>query len=192
MSLPERCSGGETGRMLGKRVWSQDPRGHRENEGARASRVPKHWERGNQLWSMSSGGGSHSVCCKPRTMAWWGSHSPCGGPAKVRTMATLLLPPGGLAWVWTAVACRVWCTQKCLLKVYWREGAMIFHLQGWRVGHCHFYFHPLKAWKPLGNKSHIEQPQTAYTEPGPLARGIAAPPRWRYPRISTAAPPPED
>ena len=33
----------------------------------------------------------------------------------------------------------------------------------------YFYFHPLKQQvRPLGNKSHIEQPKAAYTEPGPL------------------------
>ena len=46
------------------------------------------------------------------------------------------------------------------------EGIVIFNFWGWRLRYSHFYFdHLERLWKPLGNKSHMQQPDIAYTEP---------------------------
>jgi len=124
-------------------------------------------------------------------------HSPCGGPAKGQKLGDpLCLPPprGGSVRACTAGVCRVWHKQKGrwlipegLLK---REDHSLSTL-GLEIGLGYFYFHPLKRCRKLsGNKSHIEQPEAAYTEPGPLARGGATLPRKRHLRISAVGPSP--
>ena len=61
----------------------------------------------------------------------------------------------------------------------------IFQLWGCTSRSAYFYFHSLRRM-PSGNKSHRQE--IAYTDPGPLARGSATPPRQRHLRISTTGP----
>lgn len=70
--------------------------------------------------------------------------------------------------------------------VYWREVTVIFQLQGWWSRHGLFYFcPPERHGKPSGNKTHLEQPEVAYTETGSLAKRGAALLRQRHLIIST-------
>ena len=86
---------------------------------------------------------------------------------------------------------RLTQTKVKTLSVYQRERTMIFWLWGWRW-HNNFYFDPLeRCRKPSGNKSHTEQWERAYTEPGPLASSSATPSPTKTPENQHSSPLPQ-
>ena len=68
-----------------------------------------------------------------------------------------------------------------------KKGNLNLSALGLEIRPSHFYPHHIKrSRKPSGSKNHIEKPETAYIEPGPLARGSANLPRQWHLRINTA------
>ena len=65
-----------------------------------------------------------------------------------------------------------------VLKVLLKKGNCGLLALGLKVGCSHFCFHPLEMHRrPAGNKTHMEKPVAAHTEPSLLPRGNATLPR---------------
>ena len=101
---------------------------------------------------------------------------PCLNPTNCTNQCLSACAQRGSEWVGTIGTCRVWHIQRCLSSGTGEWGAAIFIFTLKRQG------------KPPGNKSLTHQ--TAYTEPGPLARENATPLRHGHLIISAAGLPP--
>lgn len=156
------------GRIVDKTVWSQDIQSHGMNRGAWASRITKHWS-GITSYGSEPRRGLSAQFVINHEQCQTGDHSPCGGPARDRTEATLHLPPGAYLWAHTIGVCSL---------AHFDLSAL-----GLEMGVWSFLFSPSKeVWQSFRE----QKPYGAISLHGaqPPGKGQSAPPRQRQVRAA--------